>query len=318
LSLGSHPDCRASAGLAVLKTIAVGCFSSELPERSGVMIDSIIKIFEPFFRNVTSRLAATAFVLAVFIIAVIWLLFRGSISIGGQDWQVVVGTNSVVSAAILIAIFLLMFFVIWYILYIQYVREAEDIYSYLRKKLEGRWQAEYDFAVLQNYIFSRRPVSNFDFVINASTKKLEMKFDPSYNKIFSSVGENVSQISLRNVEGNKYALMYYMRSERKLADEYVKCILPEYDNQPDIGLVEVEAVGMLDFTDVRGEHIKEMRGAWYDLNGQMRTLGLFLREKMKVEEAGQIYKAKLSSFVDGHIVSAKMGEIIFKFQGVKS
>jgi hypothetical protein len=60
--------------------------------------------------------------------------------------------------------------------------------------------------------------------------------------------------------------------------------------------------------------IKEMKGSWYDLNGQMRTLGLLMRERNKAGATGQLrdYRVKLSSFVDGHVASAKMGDVVFR------
>jgi len=72
---------------------------------------------------------------------------------------------------------------------------------------------------------------------------------------------------------------------------------------------------MLTFEEHRGEtKITQMNGSWYDLNGQMRMLGLLMRERAKAEAMGNLrdYKAKLSSFAEGHNVSAKMGDVVFK------
>jgi hypothetical protein len=141
-----------------------------------------------------------------------------------------------------------------------------------------------------------------------------MQFDASDNVIFSDVNENISQMSLRSMEGNKYALMYYYNSKRKLRENIKDCILEDYSNR-DVGTMEVEAFGMVTFEErIVESKIMEMKGSWYDLNGQMLTLGLLLREIMKADATGQLkdYKVKLSSFVDGHIVSAKMGDVAFK------
>src|SRR5215469_14447952 len=173
------------------------------------MIKGLMIIYENLFRNITSQLAATAFTLSVLCIAVVWILYASSISIGGEGSLIFqLSQLGAVPAAIFIAMFFIMFFVIWFILYIQYMREAEDIYSHLRERLQGSWTAYYDYTIAGKYIFPARPRANFRFKINQS-KKLEMEFDPADNVLFSDVDQNVSQISLRHIEANKYSLMYF-------------------------------------------------------------------------------------------------------------
>jgi hypothetical protein len=141
-----------------------------------------------------------------------------------------------------------------------------------------------------------------------------MQFDPTENILFSDVDQNISQISLRHVESNKYILMYYYSGKRKLKDDIAASIEQDYANH-DVARVDVETFGMLTFEVPLGEDkITEMNGSWYDLNGQMRALGLLLRERAKADATGNLrdYRAKLSSFVDGHSVSAKMGDVVFK------
>jgi hypothetical protein len=204
--------------------------------------------------------------------------------------------------------------VIWYILSIQYIKETRDIYSNLRDKLEGLWVANYDYSVAGMFVFPARPKAIFRFVLNQDNK-LEMRFDPTDNVIFESVSENISQISLRHEEGNKYALMYFYSSQRKLRPEIAESIERDYPQQ-DVARVDVEAFGTLTFRDSLGkkEKITKMSGSWYDLNGQMRILGLLLRERAKADAIGALrnYKAKLSSFTDGQVVTAKMGDVIFE------
>jgi hypothetical protein len=92
--------------------------------------------------------------------------------------------------------------------------------------------------------------------------------------------------------------------------------VPDYPKH-DVSTIDIEVFGILDFEEpVVGAEIKEMKGSWYDLNGQMRTLGIFLREKTKAavaaNGAANDFKVKLSSLSEEHSVSAKMGDIEFK------
>jgi hypothetical protein len=95
----------------------------------------------------------------------------------------------------------------------------------LRVKLAGQWTAYYDFSIAGKFIFPTRPKAIFRFVINQD-KKLEMEFDPTDSILFNDVDENISQISLRNIESNKYALMYYFNSKRKLKNDITESIEP--------------------------------------------------------------------------------------------
>jgi hypothetical protein len=277
------------------------------------MAELLLKMYAKLFQNVTSQLAAAALTLSLISIAIIWILFAGSISFGGGSLSAQIQQLGFVPAAVLISLFLIMFFVIWFILYIQYMKEAEDIYSRLREKIEGAWAAHYDFLISKTYIFPSRPLALFNFRINQD-KKLEMEFDPSNNTLFNDVSSNVSQISLRHIGSNKYSLMYFYSNERRLRDEIAVCIEPDYPTH-DVSRIDVEVFGMLFFEEPpKNQKISSMTGSWYDLNGQMRTLGVLLQGRAKAEAAGRLgdYKVKLSSLVASHSVSAKMGDVDFK------
>lgn len=280
------------------------------------MIASILAIqaiYAKIFRNVTSQLAATAFTLSLLCVLVIWIIYASSLSIGGQSWRFTVNQLGLIPAVAFISLLLLMFFVLWFILYIQYMKEAEDVYSRLREKLKGKWTAYYDYTIAERYIFPNRQRANFEFTINQN-RKLEMHFDPDDNLLFSDVDQNISQLSLRHVEANKYSLMYFFSNKRTLREEIAGSIEPDYPNH-DVSKIEVEAFGILTFEEPPGDQkIMQMTGSWYDLNGQMRTLGVLLRERGRAEANNALkdYKTKLSSLVEEHSVSAKMGDVEFR------
>jgi hypothetical protein len=178
------------------------------------MIAGILAVYEKIFRNVTSQLAATAFTLSLLCVFVVWILFASSLNIVGKQFSFQLTQLGILPAVAFISLFFLMFFVVWFILYIQYMKEAEDIYSHLREKLKGKWTAYYDYTIAGHFIFPTRPRSDFDFKINQN-KKLEMAFDPEDNILFSNVNQNISQISLRHVDSNRYTLTYYISEKRK-------------------------------------------------------------------------------------------------------
>jgi hypothetical protein len=278
-----------------------------------MITEAVLKVYDKIFRDVTSKLAMTALTLSLLSIAVIWVLFAASIKVGGGSWTVQISQLGVIPAAIFITIFIITFLVVWFILYIQYMKESEDIYSHLRQKLEGSWTAYYDYTIAGKYIFPTRPRALFKFEINKE-KKLEMLFDPKDNILFSDVDQDVSQISLRHISSNKYSLMYFFHETRVIAENISDSIEPEYSNH-NVREIDVEVFGVLNFEEPNGQqNVIEMSGCWYDLNGNMRTLGMLLRERARAEVNGALkeFKVKLSSLGDNHSVSAKMGEINFR------
>jgi hypothetical protein len=64
--------------------------------------------------------------------------------IGGEASGAKFGAITQFQQLVVLAVFLLSFVLIWFLLYVQYIREAEDIYSRLREKLCGIWQVKYE------------------------------------------------------------------------------------------------------------------------------------------------------------------------------
>jgi uncharacterized membrane protein len=83
--------------------------------------------------------------LDVLITGVAFIIFAfvgGEWSNGGEAFNF--GGLSGLLQGLVFVVFLLVFVLIWFVLYIQYNREAEDIYSRLRQKLVGKWEAKYE------------------------------------------------------------------------------------------------------------------------------------------------------------------------------
>jgi hypothetical protein len=76
-------------------------------------IDSFLSAYGRIFRNMSSQLAATPFTLALLSIGVIWALFALSITFVGGTISGQVKELPGTTAAILVSLFLIMFFIIW-------------------------------------------------------------------------------------------------------------------------------------------------------------------------------------------------------------
>ncbi len=104
-----------------------------------MVIESMMKGYENIFKTNTSRLAVSSVTLSAVATLIIWVVFAGSLNVGGEGYSATISRLGIIPALLISALFLIMFFVIWFILYISYMKEAEDIYSHLRVKLAGPW-----------------------------------------------------------------------------------------------------------------------------------------------------------------------------------
>lgn len=279
------------------------------------MPGKLITFLSSLFKDKVTGLAAAAFILSVALSFMIWALLAGTISISGGSFSGTLTALGPLTSLGVASLFVISFFIIWFILHIQYIREAEDIYSRLRTKIAGVWLAEYDWLIAGKYLFPNRPKAFFEFAINAD-RKLEMQFDPKDNILFSDVDQDLSQISLRHIQGNKYNLTYYYKNERKLRSEYKSNIEPDYLNH-NVLAIDIEVFGILTFEEPKGTSpVVLMKGEWFDLNGNMKVLGTLLNKKTEAELRQQAspFRAKLSTLVPEHLASARMGEVEFRRQ----
>jgi hypothetical protein len=232
---------------------------------------------------------------------------------GGKEWQGTVNQLGVGTAILIAGVFILAFFVVWFILYIGSMKETEDIYSQIRHKIEGSWVVEYDYTVNGQKLFPAKPVGTLQFIVN-SEKKLEIAFDLRDNRTFSDKSPNVKNISLCQGEGRKVFLSYYHKNERTLTEDIARHIEAEYADQ-DKTKLQTEVFGVVSFDDTAGDQkILDMAGEWFDLNGNLKLLGLMYKGKFEADAGGQPFETKLSALPLGRSLSAKMGTISFRRQ----
>lgn len=207
------------------------------------------------------------------------------------------------------------FAVIWFILYLQTREELTDVYTLVRKQISGRWLVKY--ATSPNYGEVEERFVSCD-IQEDTLLKLEMKFTIVQSPIFSPQEPNVvKDIALRLTDSG-YKLFYYFETKRALASNIVE-LLPPNDSRR--GEVEIETLGMLEFDRPasKKDKVQEMRGKWYDLNGNMMRL-------MKLLQMAE--EAKLRNIPFDRIAfdeipvsqihfDADMGPVTFSYQGQK-
>lgn len=272
-----------------------------------------MKLSDITFRDKVTKLAAFALTSAIIITLFIWAVVVGTVTLSKTSSALMPHLTTFASVT-LSALFLIIFFVIWFIIYIQYIKESEDIYSRLREKLEGPWLAEYDYFVSGTYLYPTRPRALYKFTIGVD-KKLQMEFDPKDNLLFYDVDQNFNVISLRNIQANKYSLVFYYKHQRRLQPKIAAHIDPEFPGH-DTSNITVETFGILTFEEPKGSSpITHMNGEWFDLNGNLRTLGMLMKQSTEAAIIGRTdFRAKLSSMVSGNLRTAKMGEVEFRRQ----
>jgi hypothetical protein len=277
------------------------------------MLDAILRIYERIFKTKTSQLALTAFTLSVaFTIVVFILLSVGDMVIEGKEFKAAFGGLPLNMRIFLVLLFTIVFTSTWYILYLQYVREAEDIYSRLREKILGNWVAEYDYIIGDQVAMRARPRTLFTVTLSPD-KKFQFSFDTHDHPLFDDRDNIVSDIALRYVQSNKYAMIFYFKGDRKLRSNIVAFLESDHPGD-DPSVIEIETVSILsleDTVDPRGK-ITKMEGEWFDLNGSLRRLGVLARKIDEAQNEKRTFKVKMwQCDPENDNLSAKMGQLVF-------
>ncbi len=169
----------------------------------------------------------------------------------------------------LITLFLVSFVGIWFFLHIQFVKEADDVFSEIRKMLVGTWSVFYRTPEEVLSLNNNEP-AHIICSINLNKKhKLEMGFKiTDFNPIFENGIQNISIISITDEAAEDYLLTYYYSGERNLKYDFYKKIKPVKGEI--MKTVDIEVFGWLRFKARSiDKHVKEMSGEWFDLNGNI-------------------------------------------------
>lgn len=193
-------------------------------------------------------------------------------------------------------------------------KEAEDVYSFARDSLKGKWMVYYDIQNGYTGPVVARPAVSCDIDVNQLNKKLELKFKITDNPIYEDSDQIIQSVAVRDSAPGQYYMMYYFEGSRGVKIDLAKHIISD-KIVPDPRNVTVEIYGIVYFSMIPGsKEIREMKGEWYDLNGNITLLFALYDRVLKLSgEEKENFQVKLS---DVHIGSenfnAKMGGILFQ------
>jgi hypothetical protein len=217
-------------------------------------------------------------------------------------------------------LYVVVFFLFWIVLLWMDRSEWEDGYTPIRKKLEGNWHLEYS-SVLGSDMDNRLGEGNLgaSIFINPLTKKLEMKFRIHNNRIYADDDSQIIRVTaLRNDHDYFYDLFYYFKGERELQPRVADHLAQDgvYN-----GKVEVEFVAKLSFEAPENiKRVTEIKGEWYDLNGNISRLLSASAQIDDVAERGKQALARMEPIKLFELVApsykALMGDLRFVRDGV--
>jgi hypothetical protein len=278
------------------------------------------KFFGVFSKEVLGSKSVTLAVVALaagFLIGgvALFLFSFTSVTAGQGSWSLNLGSMTTTVRGIVFAAFLLPFVSIWFLLYVMYNREADDIYSGLREKLVGVWSVQYELAPGQTRItpLTRIPAMPCAIEVNPETKKLEIHFDIRNHALFEDGEQVIQTIALVHDVNNRYSMSYYYSIKRSLNLSVSQHILSEDDDESTCSELDVEIFAALSFEDVRASKtIDEFSGKWFDLNGNLIRLFSLVSEIQDHGRDKEMYKKRLSDArIDRDNFAALMGEITF-------
>jgi hypothetical protein len=263
-------------------------------------------------RSRAVTLAVVAFALALAITAVGYLVF--SISAGtvqGKDVSLVIGTIGLYLRIVIFVLFVLSFVIIWFLLYSQFMTEAGDLYSPLRKKLVGNWSVQYELAPgqrVQNQ-WEALPAIICSVALNPA-QKLEIRYDVRDNPLFADASEIIQVISLTHDSANKYWFSYYYQKSRNVTARLSEMLVNDANDHP-LTNISIEVFANLQFEDVRAKKtIDTFEGQWFDLNGNLIRLFSLSEEFAKPENRDRKFRLA-EAHVDRDNFVALMGNIRF-------
>jgi hypothetical protein len=176
----------------------------------GVAMAEIVKGYQHVFRSNSAQLAVTSFAISLALTAVIFILLAATtVELEGDKFSLKLGGLSLDVALMLSSFFVFVFVVVWFLLYLQYNREAEDVYSRLRDRLGGPWIVTYEMKNGQNAEpLTPDPIVQCSVAIN-DAKKLEFTFVINEHPVYRDDKDNpqpIKDISMRHDIDKKYSL----------------------------------------------------------------------------------------------------------------
>ncbi len=271
---------------------------------------AFIDLFGMLAKSRTTQIAAASMVLSVAFYAVILVIFGLTYGSGGVSFPSDIGRITRIALAVGFA---LVFVMLWFFLYVQNIREADDVYSRMREKLAGGWNIRYQATNGPNGRgpFDQPLIIPCAIVINPGNRKLEITIEVTGNPIWEDGAQTITNVSLRHDIGNRYNMVYYYKGERKLKDRVDRYLNHDQEYSTSKG-IEIEIFAILEFEERTNEtHVTSLRGQWYDLNGRVTQVFALIDELEKeIAQGKDPAKRRLSEApIDRENFSARMGQI---------
>jgi hypothetical protein len=272
-------------------------------------MEKLFKLLPDFIiEGKTTKLAVSALIIdTVLAIVLILILGGGTLS---KDTLTIVGSHPIVNY-VAGTIYLVFFFVIWFVLYIQAIKENEDGFSEIRQKLVGTWILNYTSVSRNDGPFTpARYTVGCSISISPDTRKLEFRFQTKDDPIYADGADTVSIVALRRDVESTYNLFYYFEGKRKLQQRFADHIEWEVDHRDD--QLPIEFLGLVKFDAQQNMiQVQTMKGSWYDLNGNItRAINLLSELKQAANMQAELPKKRLSE-LEGATVGARVGEVEF-------
>lgn len=275
------------------------------------MFDEIFGKITLLLENKSTKVAVLSLIIATVIIFIILLLLN-AIKIDPQSNlpEISLSGNLQLFAA---CFYLTLFFLIWFILYLQSSKEGVDVYAQVREKLAGYWVVTYsaNTGPLSEKIVMPPRTIPCEIRINDS-KKLEMIFSIKDHPIFADEDRQIiKNIAIRHNEEAGYNMLFYYVTKRTLQPSFASYIVPEA-GQANSDTVEIEAFGQLTF-NIENRSVKKIQGRWFDLNGNNSRLIALLDTKLITDIRNENFQKMRLSEVPIHqkYFDADMGSIEF-------
>jgi hypothetical protein len=261
--------------------------------------------------------ATFAFIVSTFISIILYSgasLTSGTISSGGAS--IVFGQVNIWALFIIAILYVAMILGIWLVVDAQERRDAEDVYSIIRKALEGAWTASYRITDGESGpIVAPDPLVGCEIYINEIDKKLEMKFIVDENPIWHNGDQLITVTSIREISKSRYGLIYYFKGRRRLCSRLEAHLIYLPDNEDGHG-IDIEVLGVVEFDLAPGKNnkktVNEMQGEWFDLSGAITKVFSFAKDVYQLKGGQFLQKNWSDADIHEGNYSARMGRVRFR------
>lgn len=252
-----------------------------------------IQVFESkIYRSISIGFALSAF------ISLIIGVFSGTFVIDKEKFVKIENQHSTFDSGTIIIIFLILGFTISILGYITTIRESEDSYSWLRKRLIGTWNFQLDSWRLEdgaNWI--KQPmIYTVVLSLNPDDSKLSAQVNQFGHDFFDDCMARTDMVHLSG-GGSSFSLVALTRIDQTIRAG----LASRFDDTS----FEMKILVELDVDVTDKNNIISMKGVWYDIDNVMWRVIEQYQAEDKVEELWNYFKDGVYNF-QGDVKAAKI------------